>query len=84
MYKDVRSRVRVGDVSVRVGFHHGSVLSLHHCVRGSTEGVAHRMSTGAAVHRRPDDQCWVYCNYQYFSPEEGGGDTGGIRQQNNA
>ena len=58
--------------------------TLHHCVRGSTLGVANRISTGAAVHRRPDDQCWVYCTYQYFPPEGGGRDTGGIRQQNNA
>ena len=28
-------------------------------VRGSIQGVSHRLSLGAAVCRRPDDQCWV-------------------------
>ena len=65
VYKDVRSRVRVGDgyseeFGVGVGVHQGSVLSpLYHCVRGSIQGVSHRLSLGAAVCRRPDDQCWV-------------------------
>ena len=65
MYKDVRSRVRVGDgyseeFGVGVGVHQGSVLSpatLHHCARSSIQGVSHRLSVGAAVRRRPDDQC---------------------------
>ena len=69
MYKDVRSRVRVGDgyseeFGVGVGVHQGSVLSpltaLYHCVRGSIQGVSHRLSMGAAVCGRPDDQCWVH------------------------
>ena len=33
--------------------------ALYHCVRGSIQGVSHRLSLGAAVCRRPDDQCWV-------------------------
>ena len=64
MYKDVRSRVRVADwyseeFGVGVGVHQGSVLSptLHHCVRGSIQGVPHRLSVGDAVRRRPDDLC---------------------------
>ena len=31
--------------------------TLHHCIRGSIQGVPHRLSVGAAVRRRPDDQC---------------------------
>ena len=62
MYKDVRSRVRVGDgyseeFGVGVGVHQGAAL--YHCVRGSIQGVSHRLSMGAAVCGRPDDQCWV-------------------------
>ena len=54
MYKDVRSRVRVGDwYSEEFG------VALYHCVRGSIQGVLHRLSMGAAVCRQPDDQCWV-------------------------
>ena len=67
MYKDVRSRVRVGDgyseeFGVGVGVHQGSVLSplLFIIVRGSIQGVPHRLSVGAAVRRRPDDQCRVH------------------------
>ena len=68
MYKDVRNRVRVGDgyneeFGVGMGVHQGSEnmynynATLHHCVRGSIQGVPHRLSVGAAVRRRPDDQC---------------------------
>ena len=68
MYKDVRSRVRVGDgyseeFGVGVGVHQGSVLSpllFIIVLRGSIQGVPHRLSVGAAVCRRPDDQCWVH------------------------
>ena len=63
MYKDVRSRVRVGDgyseeFGVGVGFHQGSVLSplLFIIV---LEALS-RLSMGAAVCRRLDDQCWVH------------------------
>ena len=61
MYKDVRSRVRVGDVyseefGVGVGVHQGSVLSPLLFI----QGVSHRLSMGAAVCGRPDDQCWVH------------------------
>ena len=59
MYKDVRSRVRVGDgyseeFGVGVGVHQGSVLSpllFIKCVRGSIQGVSHGLSMGAAVCR---------------------------------
>ena len=52
MYKDVRSRVRVGnsfseELSVVVGVHQPA--SLNHCVRGSIQGVPYRLSKGAAV-----------------------------------
>ena len=65
MYKDVRSRVRVGDgyseeFGVGVGVHQGSVLSpllFIIVLRGSIQGVPHRLSVGAAVRRRPDGQC---------------------------
>ena len=65
MYKDVRSRVRVGDgyseeFGVGVGVHQGSVLSpllFIIVLRGSIQGVPHRLSVGAAVRRQPDDQC---------------------------
>ena len=67
MYKDVRSRVRVGDgyseeFGVEVGVHQGSVLSplLFIIVLEALQGVPHRLSVGAAVRRRPDDQCWVH------------------------
>ena len=64
MYKDVRSRVRVGDgyseeFGVGEGVNQGSVLSPLLFIRGSIQGVSHRLSMGAAVCRRPDDQCCV-------------------------
>ena len=31
--------------------------TFRHCVRGSIQGVPHRLSMEAAVCRRPDDQC---------------------------
>ena len=60
MYKDVRSRVRVGDgysqeFGVGVCVHQDSVLSPLLFI----QGVSHRLSLGAAVCRQPDDQCWV-------------------------
>ena len=60
MYKDVRSRVRVGDgysedFFVGEGAHQGSVLSLLLFI--IVQGVPHRLSMGAAVRRRPDDWC---------------------------
>ena len=33
--------------------------SLHHCVRGSIQGVPYRLSMGAALHRL-NYQCWVH------------------------
>ena len=57
MYKDVRSRVRVGsgyseEFGVKVGVHQGSVLSpLHHCARGFIQGVPNRLPLGAVVCR---------------------------------
>ena len=62
MYKDVRSRVRVGDgyseeFGVGVGVHQGSVLSrlLFIIV---LEALSREFRT--AVCRPPDDQCWVH------------------------
>ena len=67
MYKDVRSRVRVGDgyseeFSVGVGVHQGSVLSplLFIIVLEALSMEFHRLSVGAAVRSKPDDQCWVH------------------------
>ena len=65
MYKDVRSRVRVGDgyseeFGVGVGVHQGSVLSplLFIIV---LEALSMEFRTGtAAVRRGPDDQCRVH------------------------
>ena len=54
MYKDVRSRVKVGD---EYSEEFGVGVGVHHCVRGSIQGVPHRLSVGAAVRRRLDDQC---------------------------
>ena len=62
MYKDVRNRVRVGDgyseeFGVGVGVHQGSVLSPLLFILEALSRVPHRLSLGAAVRRRPDDQC---------------------------
>ena len=58
MYKDVRSRVRVGngyseEFGVRVGAHQDCPLlaTLNNCVGCSIQGVPHMLSMGAAVHR---------------------------------
>ena len=64
MYKDVRSRVRVGDgyseeFGVGVGVHQGSVLSplLFIIVLEALSREFCAATVGAAVRRQPDDQC---------------------------
>ena len=65
MYKDVRSRVRVGDgyseeFGVGVGVYQGSVLSpllFIIVLEALIQGVPHRLSVGAAVRGQPDDRC---------------------------
>ena len=67
MYKNVRSRVKSRRWVQRgvwcwSGCSSGlcsKPAALYHGVRGSIQGVSHRLSLGAAVCRRPDDQCWV-------------------------
>ena len=58
MCKEVRNRVRVGDeFGVGVDVHQGSVPSslLLIIVRGSIQGVSHRLSMGATVRTQPEN-----------------------------